>query len=48
MKRAKGGVLSAYQKDWIVYLESIGHTVIVGHGFDDAKEKVHNLGKTPS
>lgn len=40
MKRAKGGVLSAHQKDWIQYLEGIGDTVIVGHGFEDAKQKV--------
>ena len=45
MKRAKGGRLSDMQKDWIAYLEDIGHTVIVGHGFDDAMAKVQQLGK---
>ena len=39
-KKIKGGVLSPAQKDWIQYLESIGHTVIVGHGFEDAKQQV--------
>jgi hypothetical protein len=45
MKRAKGGRLSEVQKDWIAYLESIGHRVIVGHGFEDAMAKVQQLGK---
>lgn len=46
MKRQKGGRLSNSQKDWIAYLESIGHKVIVGYGFDDAHEKVFQfLGK---
>lgn len=40
MKREKGGKLSKEQKEIKAYLESIGHTVIVGHGFKDAKEKV--------
>ena len=43
MKREKGGRLSSTQKDWIEYLESIGQTVIVGHGFEDAKEKIIKL-----
>ena len=45
MKRAKGGRLSEVQKDWIAYLESIGHKVLVGHGFEDAMAKVQQLGK---
>lgn len=40
MKRQTNGRLSDNQKDWIAYLESIGHTVIVGYGFDDAREKI--------
>jgi hypothetical protein len=40
MKRTKGGALSAEQKDWIKYLESVGYCVIVGKGADDAKEKI--------
>ena len=40
MKREKGGTVSPAQRDWISYLESIGHQVIVGRGFEDAKEQV--------
>jgi len=40
MKRAKGGSLSAEQKDWIEYLESVGHWVIVGKGADHAKQQI--------
>lgn len=47
MKRAKGGVLSTHQKDWIAYLEGIGDTVIVGHGFQDAVAKIQTLGFVP-
>ena len=47
MKRAKGGVLSPAQKDWLAYLEGIGDTVLVGHGFEDAMAKVQQLGKVP-
>ena len=42
MKRAKGGRLSPQQKDWIQYLEAIGHTVLVCHGCDDAMQKIKN------
>ena len=45
MKREKGGKLSPVQKDWIAYLESIGDTVIVGHGCDDAQNKIKLLCK---
>ena len=48
MKRQKGGRLSVHQMDWISYLESIDHIVIVGNGFEDARAKVQQLGKTPS
>lgn len=40
MKRVKGGGLSPEQKDWIEYLEAIGHTVIVGKGWQHAMEQV--------
>jgi len=40
MKRVKGGSLSAEQKDWIQYLESVGYWVIVGKGAEDAKAKI--------
>lgn len=40
MKRTKGGSLSAEQKDWIAYLESVRFCCIVGKGADDAKDKI--------
>lgn len=40
MKRSKGGSLSAEQKDWIAYLESVRFCCIVGKGADDAKSKL--------
>lgn len=40
MKREKGGVVSADQKDMIRYLEGIGHKVIVGRGARDASRQV--------
>lgn len=43
MKRESGGVVSPVQKDWIEYLESIGHRVIVGHGFGDAKRQIEMI-----
>ena len=43
MKRQTGGVLSPAQKDWIAYLTSIDHTVIVGKGWQDAMQKILNL-----
>lgn len=43
MKRADGGAVSAVQKDWHRYLESIDHTVLVCAGFLQAKEKVEEL-----
>jgi hypothetical protein len=45
MKREKGGVVSPVQKDWIAYLESIGHRVIVGHGFEDARRQIEDVKK---
>jgi len=40
MKRTKGGSLSAEQKDWIAYLESVKFCCIVGKGADDARGKI--------
>lgn len=40
MKRRKGGVLSKEQRNIIGYLESIGDTVIVGRGAEDASKKI--------
>jgi hypothetical protein len=40
MKRQTGGVLSPAQKDWIAYLTSIDHKVIVGKGWQDAMQKI--------
>jgi hypothetical protein len=44
-KRIKGGVVSPVQKDWIEYLESIGHRVIIGRGFEDAKRQILDVKK---
>jgi len=40
MKRAKGGRLSPDQRQVIAYLEGIGHSVIVGHGAEDASRQL--------
>ena len=40
MKRQKGGRLSPEQKDLIQYLDACNYAVIVGYGFEDAKEKL--------
>lgn len=45
MKREAGGVVSPVQKDWISYLEGIGHRVIVGKGFEDAKRQILDVKK---
>ena len=37
MKRSKGGSVSEKQKDWLAYLESIGHKAFVCKGADNAK-----------
>lgn len=41
MKRIKGGVVSPEQKDWHEYLESIGDTVLVCKGCDEAIKEVN-------
>jgi len=46
MKRQKGGSVSAEQKDWIAYLESVDYTTLVCKGAEDAKSKIKNLQKT--
>ena len=38
MKRSKGGSVSEKQKDWLAYLESVGHKTFVCKGADSAKE----------
>ena len=43
MKRIKGGSVSTEQKDWHEYLQSIGHKVLIGKGFDDARKKLLEL-----
>jgi hypothetical protein len=45
MKKESGGVVSPVQKDWIQYLESIGHRVIIGRGFEDAKSQIEGMKK---
>ena len=40
MKRVSGGRLSPEQKAMIIYLESIGNTVIVGKGAADASKQI--------
>ena len=40
MKRVKGGVVDKSQKDWHEYLTSIGDTVIVCRGADEAKQMI--------
>lgn len=43
MKKEKGGNVSDKQKEMIMYLESIGHTVIVGYGAKDAIKKLLSI-----
>jgi hypothetical protein len=45
MKRSTGGVVSPVQRDWIGYLNSIGHQVIIGRGFEDAKRQIESVKK---
>lgn len=40
MKRIKGGSVSAEQKDWIAYLESVGYCAKVCRGAEDAKRQI--------
>lgn len=43
MKRVDGGTLRKKQKDWRDYLASLGHSVIVAHGQEDAKAQLSDL-----
>jgi hypothetical protein len=43
MKRQKGGVVSAEQKDWINYLQSVNHVCIVGKGAEAAKAAISDF-----
>lgn len=45
MKRTTGGTVSPAQRDWIAYLEGIGHRVIIGRGFEDAKSQIEGVKK---
>ena len=45
LKREAGGTVSSAQKDWIAYLEGIGHRVIIGRGFEDAKRQIEDVKK---
>jgi hypothetical protein len=40
MKREKGGRVSPEQKDWMEYLDGLGHNTMVGNGFEEARIKV--------
>jgi hypothetical protein len=45
MKRSTGGTVSPAQKDSIAYLEGIGHRVIIGRGFENAKAQIKGVKK---
>jgi len=45
MKRTTGGTVSPAQRDWIAYLQGIGHQVIIGRGFEDAKRQIEGVKK---
>ena len=45
MKRSIGGTVSPVQHDWVTYLEGIGHSVIIGRGFEDAKRQIEAVKK---
>jgi hypothetical protein len=45
MKKATGGTVSPVQRDWIAYLNGIGHHVIIGRGFEDAKRQIEGVKK---
>jgi len=38
--KAEKGALSVTQKDWKMYLEGIGQSVVVAKGFDSAKQQI--------
>lgn len=43
MKKAKGGVVSPEQKQWIEYLTDCGYTAVVCRGKDEAVKIVESL-----
>lgn len=43
MKRRKGGNVSPEQADWLDYLQSVGDSVVVGYGWEDARDKVRTF-----
>lgn len=43
MKRANGGTLSKKQREVIGWLRAAGHTVIVAHGFEDARKQLEGF-----
>lgn len=43
MKRTKNSTVSPEQKDWISYLQTIGYTVFVAKGCDEAIEKTKSF-----
>jgi hypothetical protein len=48
MKRETGGTVSPVQRDWIAYLQGIGHHVIIGRGFEHAKRQIEGVKKPTS
>ncbi len=46
MKRQKGGVVSAEQKDWMNYLQSVNYACIVGKGAEAAKAAISDFHET--
>jgi len=47
MKKAEGGRVSPEQLDWLQYLNSVGYTAKVCHGFEDAKAFIQENIKKP-
>jgi hypothetical protein len=45
MKKVFGGIVSPAQKGMIHYLQSLGHHVIIGHGFENAKAQIEAMKK---
>jgi len=45
MKRQRGGTVSPAQRDWHRYLASIGHTVIVARGQEEAWRLIGEMGR---
>ena len=43
MKKRKGGVISADQRDWAEYLTGLGHTVLFCYGSEDAQRQIKAL-----